>query len=947
MGLRDIFRASQNVIESIQKIVTDNQEINKKLETAGGFISLIGIVIDIYSDIKDRLKTPEERAFGSLIRVTFQSTEELLNELKMKLPRDIQSKIDEKINKKEMIKRLLDPFLIHSDWDSYLPDHPAISGFKYEILSILKDSGCNYDLLNSFIMKFNINLESNIDKDENIHIFYDWWTKENKYKRLKEYLEFVKSHRYYVMGLDNRPLFEYYIEQNALSTSVYTWTYSNKEFDSDNAGKVRQILYNFLDKDKKWYLIIGASFGIGKSSMVRMIASEYATAYLNSDQDNASYKNNTFIPILVFLKDGLDVVYYQDNLDYLLNEIICPDEPSQKRKILLMLDGLDEYPYQNDIANLMTRLKELRNKYSNLKVIITTRLESGLPEELKINDSENEYIRLLPFTVNQVDNFFEKYITYSQYESFFQKYGQEKITYDFVQKELGFQSKNNGINEEITKPLFAWMLSLILVYPQINIDFKKEWSNKMKKSLLYLFFIHHIIKGKYNIDDKPYFFEKKALRKVSALIKIYGSDLTLDLIKNYLNNDNLKVESYEINRILSSYLYFDKTNNDFSIGFIHETFKEYLIAEFYLECLLEGKYYKLNIGTPSKDTIDFLHGLIELLMVDDKDIIEKHIDSNKDKQITLLNSFKYDNELKIAKNQIISSTLNSINNENIVFLNVDTKIKDMVWRESEINIDNYNNLWIHRWLSLYILNIFALDNFSKKINKQKLINLIKNSSINVPSYLKSLRNLNLVDSNLVDSNLSYADLTNANLAGANLFNANLSYAHLTNANLAGANLFNANISNANLTRANLAGSYLSMANLSSANLSHANLSRAIINDANLLETNLSHANLSRAIINDANLFSANLSSAILSHANLSHARLAYAYLLNCKEYSDMICEDTDLSNSIIDSKDIEFYFKNRNAMNVPEAITDRESLKTILKYRNIDEITIEKILDLY
>jgi hypothetical protein len=80
MGLRDIFRASQNVIESIQKIVTDNQEINKKLETAGGFISLIGIVIDIYSDIKDRLKTPEERAFGSLIRVTFQSTEELLNE---------------------------------------------------------------------------------------------------------------------------------------------------------------------------------------------------------------------------------------------------------------------------------------------------------------------------------------------------------------------------------------------------------------------------------------------------------------------------------------------------------------------------------------------------------------------------------------------------------------------------------------------------------------------------------------------------------------------------------------------------------------------------------------------------------------------------------------------------------------------------------------------------
>jgi hypothetical protein len=45
---------------------------------------------------------------------------------------------------------------------------------------------------------------------------------------------------------------------------------------------------------------------------------------------------------------------------------------------------------------------------------------------------------------------------------------------------------------------------------------------------------------------------------------------------------------------------------------IHESFKEYLLAEYYYESIKSGKMHRLNVGLPSMETMEFLKGLIEV-----------------------------------------------------------------------------------------------------------------------------------------------------------------------------------------------------------------------------------------------------------------------------------------------------------------------------------------------
>jgi uncharacterized protein YjbI with pentapeptide repeats len=933
MDLSDIFSISKGVIDAIQKTISDNEQISGKIDKAGGLIALVGVGIDLYKEIKENLKTPEEKAFGSLLNVTFGSTHRLLDEIKSKFLKDEHLKLTTKNNRKELMTRLLNSFTKASEWNCYLPDHPAIDNFRSEIVYQLRSLGCNYEVLNYFIMKFNVNLEYDAEKDKKIKVFYDWWTKEDKYKVLHEYLEFVKTQKYFVKGLDQRPLYEYYIEQNAIPRGPNTWNLEDEGLCQNNKREIQDIVHDFLEKDKRWYIVIGAPFGIGKTSVVRMLASNYATGYLYSKRDAITSTNSGYIPIPVFLKDGLNNVYNQNNLNYVLEEIVAPNPQACKRKILLILDGLDEYPYPTDIGKLMNDIlrDKYRIRYTNMKVIITTRLKAGLHEELKINDHNNEYVRLLPFTREQIDRFFENYFTYEQAQELFQKYHVERLSYNYILKDLGLEDGSNIPNEEISKPLFTWMLSLIYTDPEVKLEFNKQWSRNMRRSLIYMFFIHHVIKGKYKDEGKrwleSYFLEKKALREIAVLKQIYGKDLTLDHVENRLNKFDSKIDvSDNLEPILTSYFHFPYMNTGRSIDFVHETFKEYLVAEFYIESLLKDKAYRLNIGTPTKETTAFLEGLIELMDSKNKDTVAKFIESDKNNQISLLNSFNYNKGTQFAKDHLLNCTLSSINNESIVFLNFNTDTKEDMWKVANITMDSYRNLWIHRWISLYILNTLMSEKVFERINKEKLRNLIIGSGVDIPDYLKKLKYADLTCSNLADANLSCANLAGANFSGANLMNANL-----FNANLAGANLMNANLADANLSCANLAG---------------ANLSRARLTDSNLSASNLSCANLSRARLTDSNLSASNLSCANLAGANLSRARLMYSMLISCKQYDNLICGNADLDKAIFDSKGLERYLKNKSAKNVPEAITDRYSLQTILKHRRIDDVMIKELLEL-
>jgi NACHT domain-containing protein len=173
--------------------------------------------------------------------------------------------------------------------------------------------------------------------------------------------------------------------------------HSKDGLPKNNSEKKQQssIFIDHFLKEKKWYIVIGAPFGIGKTSLSVKLTSDFATRYLIDPNS----KNN-YIPIFLPLKSKLKIVDEdQNSLDDLLR-LIAPGEEAKKRKILLICDGLDEYgDSRTELKNI---LETKRKDYPNIKVIITTRLEAGVPKDLLIST----YIRLLPFTEEQVNEFF-------------------------------------------------------------------------------------------------------------------------------------------------------------------------------------------------------------------------------------------------------------------------------------------------------------------------------------------------------------------------------------------------------------------------------------------------------------------------------------------------------------------------------------------------------------
>jgi hypothetical protein len=84
------------------------------------------------------------------------------------------------------------------------------------------------------------------------------------------------------------------------------------------------------------------------------------------------------------------------------------------------------------------------------------------------------------------------------------------------------------------------------------------------------------------------------------------------------------------------------------INFVHKTFQDFLLAEYILESLLEDKIHRINTRRPTRQTIEFLGGLIKLLLEHDKSV-ERSI-ANDD--TSLLKSFNYNKGLNQAKEDL-------------------------------------------------------------------------------------------------------------------------------------------------------------------------------------------------------------------------------------------------------------------------------------------------------
>jgi hypothetical protein len=127
--IRGYIEKTSTITDAIGKIL-GNKGFQDNLGKAGSIGSLISIGIGIYQQLKNDLQTQEERAFGSLIKIAFESAQESLPE---------RDKIPINNAKSKSIRReLFEAFTNTEGWNSYLPDHPVIVRFRTLICNILR-----------------------------------------------------------------------------------------------------------------------------------------------------------------------------------------------------------------------------------------------------------------------------------------------------------------------------------------------------------------------------------------------------------------------------------------------------------------------------------------------------------------------------------------------------------------------------------------------------------------------------------------------------------------------------------------------------------------------------------------------------------------------------------------------------------------------------------------
>jgi hypothetical protein len=237
-------------------------------------------------------------------------------------------------------------------------------------------------------------------------------------------------------------------------------------------------------------------------------------------------------------------------------------------------------------------------------------------------------------------------------------------------------------------------------------------------------------------------------------------ELDEDQLKSKLKEMEIKnlskVEDLEkyLEPILTSYFY--RSQDEIvskRIDFIHESFKEYLLAEYYYESIKSGKMHRLNVGLPSMETMEFLKGLIE---VSNNAEAKEKLQQVEGEPPTIFQEVD-----KIAEN-----AKKFLEDESLILA---SSIHDEeCWKIAHPGHINYEHVWMYRWISLCILKWIKPE---EKIDIKKIERMIKLTSHNTPRYLKVLKEAYLVGANLIGANLFKADLSGGDLSGANLVGA--------------------------------------------------------------------------------------------------------------------------------------------------------------------------------
>ncbi len=806
--------------------------------------------------LEARKLSEEEKAGARFLKEVFTCLENAVGELDVSIEIDFgdwKETLDEIILKNPETSRYQGQYLPH-----YKPVELICDRFAFE----LGQNGVRHETIQIFRKRFNINIFELSRRDDFEFLLKHFRNKEYEL-RLVEHLEEVIAEEEYRLIPEDPPLKDVFIWPNGRFQNADHWqsldlaskSLSLENQNSEMITPLVQLIELYFTQEKYKsnnpntlklpMLVIGADFGIGKSSFSRMYAALIARSFLQSWDG--------YVPVYFSLKNcsGNPEYIFQFLKQRKLTNLHCPP-------LYMILDGLDESGPVTDghIEKMLSGIcgMLLDNLPAGSKCIVTSRLILGPKGGIAMHMRKmlgNNYIRILGFDEDQVVEFLAKCARFDSRMS--QIVEKQNVTKRLSKSEYG-------------KPLYIWMLMML----ERRGLCKQNTELPFGRTELYLQFLSLAtsqvkIKGTREAKTVVLNIEKEKnarymLRQLAALRNILpeGQSLSEDIIYEKLSDSQSKIYR-EIGEIeFMSLSYFGYKGDSFE--FTHQSFKEFLLAEYILCELINASQYanqiefKLNIciGELSFEAMIFLERLIKcfakLCVAYDgylfeilKPIIEGfNISIDRDRILSIMNVCKL-----------------WVEDEMVMLLKKETQERGRD-RLFNLKICNYPqssmNIYEERFVALaayHDLNaVLNCNNFNLYMRKNRQINKLESLLNSIRTVVLPWKRTLFFSSDLQEMQLEFCNLYNfcfshANMTGTTMYFVELDSAFFSHAIMRNVVVRNSLCRNVDFSNAKMSGSIIIDSDFQNANFDGANLQGVVFKNVRL-----SGANFDNAIMED-------------------------------------------------------------------------------------------------
>lgn len=783
----------------------------------------------------------------------------------------------------------------------YLPNFGPVEKLRKVLEEDLIQNGRSEQECERFIYRFNLQV-TKIPQDEQLQKVFQHFLDGSFNFALRKHLQYTSRLEKFSMNPGAPSLSDTYIEAKGVLATADAWeSFIRPGGYTRPAKDLIEDYFSAVDKElelpERSCIFVGADFGLGKTSFARMTASSMAKRFL--------IRMDGFIPFFFPL-----VQYTLQQVRHYLQGVgvLSTDGP----RICLFLDGLDESGPVEE--SHMTRIIEYVDDLQQCiprgsRLIITSRLIFGSTGYLAGYIRKrlgNSYIKICGFDAQQIKEFFARLAKIKDFRRA-GAFNLEKL------REIGLK------DDECSKPLYLWMVSVLI--KEGLLDLYKP-SLPLERTGLYLLFLNWISREAKpkdtdarvlaipkEIDDEQEIRARYLLERLASISNLLSPKKGLS---NAILSKCMDTYTHQIFQQMGEYRFISLSyfgHNGEYFDFTHQTFKDFLIAEYVLTVFLKAtannnilaERERLCIGTISDDAAEFLGELTEGLVKSNRDHTLSDLmrpilksaakDCPKLAEQFQKQSFSLDRSFILS---LIRTAEILMENEDSVFLGgfeecIECKIHfghpAMLMNKKHVELPFQQERWLALLIASRALKSLGMGAFLEKRQKGNSSVIIKllQSSFTIPVWGKKeldgvsmhgarLVGLDLSKASFEKALLNYATLDRANLQGAVLVGAELIGASLIGANLRDAVLINANLDGADCRGADFSGSKLAGARLKEADLSRADFSQADMSSADLTGAKLHCSNLS-----DANIRTAVFEGVDLCFVNLTGTTLPDSY----------------------------------------------------------------------